>query len=665
MFPAQIFLNDGQSVTGIAYTDYQNCYTSSDESVTYFETGFIASAGEAEIPEDDFNEGLIIENLEYEDDSTKFVMAYQSDAFEDHCVVYNQYVKYGVNDKGQVCYETSEYERGSCDESLGSLYSYDEARYVLDIDVGEYADVTGQSLSSQLDYKALEEEINKILETQDTNFATVEVETYAYFAQEAVSNYLLSFQEETFLGYDVKELAELASKLDPMECYRITSDGLMTIDLEHSTEDQVAQWLVGSACVVAVAAGMVGAMVFIECPVLSAASGAIAGTAIEIFMQVVIANGTVSDIEWSKVAIAAGAGAVSGFLGPYIMATTSGASYFLVDSALDGIIGGIEQTLYAWMDGESGIEMAKSFGMGFALGFGLSAGFKGVGAVVGKVANKLSPTISKLGNKMFPKLARKVSNFSKVASSKLYGLKKVADSSIFHSKYISKKLAFKQIEKLTQSAASELKDKSFKNLKADGIFDSDGKSITKEALEDIFDAADDNTTIGYFVLNGEKINIKKQNGIVGIVFDESKYQTVKLANGLKNQGGTDAEKRAFRRENFVEAAKEYKKVWIDDPDMIPESIAVALKNQGLDIESATPDDLVDIIQDSSNGWVMHENIDMETITLVARSVHDSARGGITHMGGFSLVGYMKTHMGTTFFDRLVSAAASMAVQAAN
>lgn len=273
--------------------------------------------------------------------------------------------------------------------------------------------------------------------------------------------------------------------------------------------------------------------------------------------------------------------------------------------------------------------------------------------------------VSKLAKSMFPKLEGKISNFSKVASSKLYGLKKRADSSVFHSKYIAKKFAHRAVNRLTKNAASELKDKSFKYLKADGIFNNDGKSITKEALEDIFDTANDNTTIGYYIINGETISIKKQNGMVGIGFDESKYQTVKLANGLKNQGGINAEKRVFRRENFVEAAKEYKKIWVNEPDLIPESIAIALKKQGLDIESATPDDLVDIIQDTSTGWVMHENIDMETITLVVRSVHDSARGGITHMGGFGLVGYLKIHMETEFFDRFVSAAATSVVQAIN
>ena len=651
VFPAEVELENGLSVSGIAYTNYEDCYTVDDE--TYFEAGFISSVGEIEIPQDEFDNGIIIENLDYSDDDTKFIMAYQSDAFTDHCIVYGQYVVYGVDDSGCIFYEEQEYEKGKCNEELGSLYSYDEAKYVYDVDVGDYVYVTGQSLITQLDYDSLQEEVNAVLEEQDENFVQVDVETCVYVAQEAVNNYLLSMQEETFLGYDVKELAELTAQLNPMECYRITSDGLMETNLEHSTEDTVAQWLVGSACVIAVAVGLVGSVVCIECPALSAASGAMAGTAIEIFMQVVIANGKVSDIEWSKVAIAAGAGAVSGFLGPYIMATTAGFSGFMIDSALDGVVGAVEQTLYAWMDGESGTELVKSFGMGFAMGFGLSAGFKGVGAAVGKIAQKLSPSVSKLGEKMFPKLTGKLSNFSKVASSKLYGLKKVADSSVFHSEYISKKLAFKQLEQLVQNGSPELKQKAFANLKKDGITDVNGNAITKESLEEIFDKAQDGEIIGKYVLNGETINIKKQNGMVGIVFDETKYQTVEITDGLVPD----------REANFERATEKLKEQWLDNPDPIPDSISKAIEESGIELENMDTRRLVSIIQNKDNGWVLHENIDMKTITLVAREVHDSVQGGITHMGGFGLAKYVKTHMGTEFLDRLISAAATDSVVA--
>lgn len=661
VFPASIVLSDGLSVFGIAYTDYEECYTDEKETKAYFMAGFIPGVGELPIPEGEFDAGLLIENLEFQDENTDFILKYQSDAFSEHCVVYGKYVTYGVSPEGQMFFEESKYEHGKCDESLGSLYSFDEARYVYDVDLGEYVYISGESLATQLDYVALEKEINKILETQDANFAAVEVETSVYFAQEAVTNYLLSLQEETFLGYDVNTLVEAANTLDPMECYRITSDGLMTIDLEYSTEDEVARWLVGTAGIIAVAAGMVGSIVFIECPPLSAVSSAIAGTGIEMFMQVVISNQKVPDVKWSKVAIAACSGAISGYLGPYIAATTAGAKEFIVDSMLDGMIGGIEQTVFAWMDGAEGVEMIKSFGYGFALGFGLSAGFKGIGKVFSKVADKALPVISNATKKTMPMLSKKVSRMTHVAGKKLYTFKKAADKTIFHSKYVANKLAFKQVAQLTESTATRLKQRSFAQIKKnDGILDTNGRPISIVQLEELFDSAQDGSVIGKFMVDDDVISIKRQNGMVGIVYDESKYLTVEIPNGLRNVGyTTKKEKDLYRADNFTEAAKELKKVWVDKPDTIPDSIKIALGDA--ELEDVLPEKIVSIIRDSKNGWVLHENIDMKTITLVPRELHDFAKGGIAHMGGFGLVGYVKSYMGKTFFDRFMSAAATQAV----
>lgn len=54
------------------------------------------------------------------------------------------------------------------------------------------------------------------LETQEINYAQVDVETSLYFAQEAVEAYLLSFQEETFCGCSVDTLITATQELAPM-----------------------------------------------------------------------------------------------------------------------------------------------------------------------------------------------------------------------------------------------------------------------------------------------------------------------------------------------------------------------------------------------------------------------------------------------------------------
>ena len=643
VFPASIDLSDGTSVYGIAYTDYSQCYTNDDESEYCLEAGFLSFCGERTIPQEDFDSGLSIHDLDYSDSSAGFVLAYGSDAFTEHCIVYGKYLKYGVDENGQIFYEAKDYKREECDTSLGSLYSYDESRYVYDIDVGEYVSVSGMSLHSQIDYEELETEINRILASQDTNMVSVEIETCAYLAQEAVSTYLLSLQEETFLGYSVSELVSAAQALDPMECYRLTKDGLITLDYKHDGgASSLTKWLVGTGCVIVTAVAFVGSIVFIECPPLSALASAMAGTAIEIFMQVVISGETLGNVQWEKVALAAATGAVSGFLGPYVYATTSGFGYFLADSTIDGLLGGIERAVFAWMDGEDGKEIAKSFGYGFALGFGLSAGFKAVGAVVGKVASKIAPGIKKAAEKVFPKLTSKISALAKSVGSAIYGLKKLADSSIFHSKYISDKLALKQLAKLLTNGDEMLAKKAFDNLSKSDIVDANGNLISKDKLMDLFDVAEDGAVLGYFKKNNEMVQIVKKNGMVGIVFDSAKYQTVTLPKVLVSDRGI----------NYAEAAKILKEQWLNNPALIPESIAAAIKNKGMSLEDLMPEDLVSIIQKSD--WVVHENIDMKSITLVPRNIHEE----ISHMGGVGLAKFLKSHMGFEFFERFVSAAAT-------
>ena len=654
VFPASIDLSNGTTVYGIAYTDYTECYVSDDESVCCFEAGFVPYCGEPPVPDDDFNSGLQIQNLDYSDPTVSFVFAFGSSTFTEHCVVYGQYVKYGVNENGQVFYETTKYQKGECDEELGSLYSYDEARFVFDVDVGTYINVTGTSLYGQIDYSELENEINRILDEQDANFVSVDIESCAYLAQEAVTSYLLSLQDETFLGYNVEELVTAAKELDPLECYRLTKEGLITVNLDYDGgASELTKWLVGSACVIVTAVAFVGSVVFIECPPLSALSSAMAGTAIEIFMQVVISGETVDNINWGKVALAAATGAVSGFLGPYIYATTAGAGYFLADSALDALLGGIEHAVYAWMDGADCEDVIKSFGYGFALGFALSAGFKAAGAVAGKLFEKLSPGVAKLAERVFPRLTGRISSLSSRFGSIIYGLKKAADSTVFHSKYISRKLALRQLSRLIEDGSDELIEKALTNLSNTDIVDSNGMILSKEQLRILFDSADDGSVLAYFKKGDELVQIVKKNGMIGIVFDPTKYQTVTLPMGLVSDRGA----------NFEEAAKLLKEQWLSDPSLIPDSLAEAIASSGVALEDMMPNDIVSIISDSRNGWVMHENIDMESITLVPRWLHDKNIGGISHMGGVGLHKFVKSHMGTDFFERLLSAAATGLVQA--
>ncbi len=658
-FPAYVRLSNGLDVSGIGYTDYKECYVNDDETECIFLAGFIPYSGEISIPESEFDEGLELYNLDYQDDIASFVYAYKSESFVDHCVVYGDYLKYGVDDEGMIFYDNQEFSRDIVDESIGSLYSYDESKYLLDLDVGNYIGLTGKSLYDAVDYDELEKEINRILDEQDYNFSDVDIESCAYFAQDAVKSFLLSLQEETFLGYDVDELVQLASELDPLECYRLTDEGMLKFNVEELDKpSSLCKWIVGSTCAVLAIVGAVASCVFVECPALSAAAGAVSGIAVEIFLQVVLENKKFDSVNWLNVALSAATGAVSGYLGPYVFAQYGAkfGQYFVVDSLIDGLLGGTERAVIALIDGGDLTEIAKSFGWGFATGAALSAAFKAAGKIVEKVSSAVSKGVKRLAPKLCAKVSKVLSPLNTIGEGigkRLQKFKELADSSVFHSEYISRKLSNKTLERLVEDGSDELVQKSLNALKKADILDADGNKISKKALKELFDKADDGDILGHFNIDGEVVNIIKKNGAVGVIFDPSKYQTVTLPKGLIDN----------RDINFEEAAKLLKKSWLEDPSMMPDSIAKMIKETGTELEDMEASKLVDIIQKSD--FVMHENLDLETITLVARKVHDKAIGGIAHMGGYALAKFIKEEIGKRFFDRFLASASTMAVEVAS
>ena len=649
VFPAYVTLENGVSVSGMAYTDYSEGYTDDEKSEVYFEAVLLSYSFDLDIPESEFENGLELYDYDYSNEKYRFILAYKSDEIREHCVVYGKYVQYGINSDGQIFYEEQDYQQENCDESLGSLYSYDEQKYLYSDDVGEYVYVDGESLSTLIDYDELEHEINAILEEQDLNFVSVDIQTTATIAQEAVLSYLLSMQEESFLGYDVDSLVEAARKLDPVECYRLTDNGLMTFlpeeESAHKASD-LTKWLVGTACVIVTIVSVVEMGISMEFPPISAAAGARAGMAVDLFMQVVISGKALDSVDWRRVIISAASGALSGYAGPYISANFEGVGLFLVDSALDGLIGG--------MDGEDGERVLEEFGLGLGLGFAISASFKAVTFVTGKIVTGISKPIAKAIKKRAPQLVKtlkmRVSKAKKFFEKKIKKYRKTLTDKGYHSDYITKRLMEREYEKLQSEATNELTWKSFKqlekNLKTKEILDKNNNKITIEELKKLFDEAADGEVIGKIIINNETVSVVKKNSVVGIYFDPTKYQTVSLPDGLV----------ANRNKNFINAAEEFRKNWIKDPSSMPDEIKKILQTNELDLEDISARTLVDIIQSSS--MVMHENTDLMTITLVSRELHDTDLGGVFHLGGYRLAKYVKQQIGIVYFNRFVSAAAS-------
>lgn len=379
-FDAVIILPDGTELYGIAYCDYSCYFEREDKTGGYFPAGFLIDGGNSEISKEDLKEGLVIENLSYSDDRYGFVLGYETEPYLEHFVVDGKYVKYGVDDHGMIVHTECEYKKELVDTSLGALYSYDEKRYLYDPDVGDFKPVNGDSLYSSIDYKEIEAEVNRILEEQDQNFSTVEIQTAAHFSQDAVRSYLLSLQEETFLGYSVDVLVEEVSKLDPMECFRLTPEGYVVLEIESipKTPSALAKWTVGISCGIVVA-GSIALNVFV--PATTPLVGAICGAAIDSFMQVVIENHAVEDINWKKVAVSATAGALMAWAcplgasaitqsvgartGSVALSKLAGYGFLTISNS---VVSGATNAAFTIIDEGSSDEIFNSFLIGAALG---------------------------------------------------------------------------------------------------------------------------------------------------------------------------------------------------------------------------------------------------------------------------------------------------------
>lgn len=404
-FSAAVMLEDGTEITGIGYTDYSAYYEAEDGPAGYFPAGFIADYGYV-ISSEELEKGLVIENLDFTDDQYQFVFDYETTPFMEHCVRDGQYLKYGVNEQGAITYETSIYERGVCDESLGALFSYDTGKFVFDPDMGNYVRINGTTLFDQIDFAAVEARMNQIIADQDVNFSHEEIVSSAHVAQEAIVSYLLSMQEETFLGYRVSELVESASQLDPMQCIRITPEGFVVIDLideKPGTADELTRWLVGAGCLILVA-GSIALEIFV--PAARPLSGAIMGAAIDVFMQVVVENKSLENVQWGKVAVAAASGAMMAWVCPMAAAGVTkaaihaGASEVLGKVAGYGVltfcnsmVAGTTNLAFSMIDGKE--DGWNAFLIGAAIGAASTIAASVLSETLSAVAPKVSEILSR------------------------------------------------------------------------------------------------------------------------------------------------------------------------------------------------------------------------------------------------------------------------------
>lgn len=418
-FDAVVELEDGTCVPGIAYTDYGSYFETEDESKGFFPAGFL-SYGEFS-SQTSSSQALEISSLEYTNEKYGFVFAYEPTAFQGHCVINGQYVTYDVDPNGIVSFDSIAFSREICDESRGALFSYDEGRYLYNPNLGQFVGLTGQTLSESFDFSEIEKEVNRILEEQDKNFVQVDCDTCFAIAQETVTSYLLSLQQETFLGYDVEELVKAAEELTSNQCFRITPEGLTVIEIKpvfYGGSSSLAKWLVASASLITIA-GSIALTVFV--PFSRPLTSAITGAAWEVFSQVVIDNAGVENIQWSKVAVAAVSAAALAWVCPLGASKIAGTVTSITKKEIlgriagyafltcgNGVIGGATNAVIASIDGKDEDGIIDAFKTGATIAAVITVATIGVERIGGTAVRKW---IEKKPNGWLAKASNSISSF--------------------------------------------------------------------------------------------------------------------------------------------------------------------------------------------------------------------------------------------------------------
>ena len=660
-FNAVLTLPDESEVYGIGYTDYSSYYEREDGEGGYFPAGFLALIGEPEIPEGIAEAGLEIINLDNPDSEYQFVYAYDTEPYLEHCVIWNQYLRYGIDDNQHITYMTEDYERGICDEELGSLYSYDERRVVFESDLGNYQDVNGESLYSSIDYAKLQTEINRILEEQDANFAEVDMETTLYQAKDAMRSYLLSLQEETFMGCSVEDLLTISETLDPKECVQMTPDGMVLVDMTSAPPREpkaLTKWLTGICCGTAIITS-VAVNVFV--PALVPVTASISGAAVEVFMEVVVQNYEVKNVNWGKVAIAASTGALLAWGCPMLaghatsgivsllgksvsaeMATKLGkiAGYGILTFS-NAVVTGSSSAAIAVLDGGTEKDAMDAFAIGAVMGAACTVGAsiiaKGVGTGVNKALENAKP------NGWLQKMSDRASS-----AGRFIGKHQVHP----FGKEIEKVLIPKSINEAAESAGYQLKlqqtdndqlirrvdqlpSESNKNFV---MKDDSGKTLTKADLRsnggngkiELRDTCDPEIKEMFAKYNVSEITIK--DGVPDFS-PVSEYHV-------------DIEITPNRRENFARTYSKLANDWSETPSSIPADVKEEMSRRGIDARDLNDSMVEDILHDLK--WTIHEDVD-NTIYLVARAIHSR----IGHAGGVAYAAATGAiQVGTVFFKEL-------------
>lgn len=394
--------------------------------------------------------------------------------------------------------------------------------------------------------------------------------------------------------------------------------------------------------------------------------GAITGAAIQIFMEVVVENKTLSNVNWSKVAISAAAGALCSFIGPHVgsavangVGSAIGAgtkismevgvaiAKYVGDAACilsNSVIIGATSAAFTAIDGGSYEDIAKSFGIGVGLGVALGVAFELVGASISKIASTI--------NTKFPNnwAQRAVTNVKSFINGHQVSLGKMDDILIAKSTYqaayqgfTSARSNLNTYNELLTKAVRCLPGKNNKNFQ---ICDTKGTPITKSELISnggngkivLKDTIDPNIKQLLVDSKGNPITELK---IINGEIDFSDIASAKVT--------IDTPITTNRRANYINFDKELANEYNKNIEIIPKNIKKYFDYYGFNYQNGQLKETTIYRMRVSLGMTWHEAMDCHSAYLVDTSIHSK----LSHYGGIAVSKMQAKYIiGTIYFKEL-------------
>ncbi|MDE7182766.1 MAG: InlB B-repeat-containing protein [Clostridia bacterium] len=230
VFPAIAIKQDGTQVKGFAYCSYDEAYEKDgDKERLYIGCGFLPIFGEPQITDNDTENGIEIKPILEENEQAPeygFILSFEETFGPVHYIAYGKYVKYSVKNFS-IEYTAVKNEPSAYDLELGYLYDYDLDQPIYDPDMGNDKETKydAYSIIQGIDYEHALNAAQGTLSNQDDNFLTVDTMQVTYISEEAISEFLVHNQEESYLGIPAESLQQLESTLESNLYYYVDENG--------------------------------------------------------------------------------------------------------------------------------------------------------------------------------------------------------------------------------------------------------------------------------------------------------------------------------------------------------------------------------------------------------------------------------------------------------